>query len=68
MTHEAADVELIDMEGKRVFLTDGEVVPITDCFDADGDECDPDEAVAVVAGRDGYGWLTISIDERVTVH
>ncbi len=29
----------------------GEIIPLTDFFDSDGEECDPDDAVAAVGGH-----------------
>ncbi len=41
---------------------DGQELPITDGFDAEGGECDLDAAVACVAGpdKDGY-WISIDL-------
>ena len=65
-----ADVELVDLDGMRVFLTCGGVVPIVSCFDADGEECGAEYAVSVVAGpwTDAHYWLAIELsgsDEAV---
>ena len=48
---------------KRVAITeDGQELPVTNLFDSDGDECEPDEAVACVAGPDKDGlWLSIDL-------
>jgi hypothetical protein len=44
-------------------LTDAdEVVPITNWLDAEGDECERDEAVMALAGQDGIGWFSLVLD------
>lgn len=44
--------------GQRVaVLADGARVPITDFFDADGDDCLLEEAVMFVCGSDETGWF-----------
>ncbi len=54
-----------------VITEDGQTLPITNMFDADGDECDDvDDAVTCVAGSDKDGlWLSIdfSVMEKVTL-
>lgn len=44
-------------------LDDGEVLPVTNMYDCDGDECDDFwEATVVVAGPDKDGmWVTIGL-------
>lgn len=64
-------IELIDLDTRRVVLTDGTILPITDFFDEDGDDCEPEEAVTCVAGTDEFGWLDIEIlpeDARPALH
>lgn len=46
---------------KIVLLDDHRYVEITDCFDARGDNCEPEDATVVVAGCDELGWLTIDV-------
>lgn len=64
--------EWIDTRNNRVLLTDGTELPIAGYMDVYGNDCDPSDAVVIVAGTDEYGWLTIEIDwddmEPVTVH
>ena len=43
-----------------LLLNSGEVLPITHLLDEDGDFCDPDAAVVVVAGSDTRGWWTVT--------
>lgn len=63
------DVERICIDSRFVVLTDGEVLPITNFYDDDGDECEPADATSCIAGRDGYGWVTIEIiDTSETIH
>lgn len=48
---------------------DGELLPVTDWFDEWGENCGPEDAVTCVAGREGYGWLTIELEENLeSVH
>lgn len=48
---------------RRVAITeDGQEMPVTHFFDANGDDCDCDEAVSCVAGPDKDGlWLQIDL-------
>lgn len=62
-------VEFINLTRGFVGLAGGRTIPITEYFDDSGDECEPDDAVCVVAGSDDFGWLSIEIvGEQVTVH
>lgn len=63
-------IELLDFDGRVCFLEGGKTVPITNFFDEDGDECEPDDAVACIAGSNEFGWLTINLGEfeQPTVH
>ena len=60
-----------DRATRMVITEDGQTLPITNMFDADGDECDDvDDAVTCVAGPDKDGlWLSIdfSVMEKVTL-
>lgn len=40
-------------------------VEVTDWFDEEGDECDPEDAASCVGGSDDFGWVTISIKESI---
>ena len=57
-----ADVTHVALHDGYVML-DGEfAVAITNMMDENGDDtCDPDEAVAIVAGDDHHGWYTIDL-------
>jgi len=64
------EVELVNLTQNYVMFTNGVSVPITDYFDSDGDECEPDRATVCVAGDDAVGWFSIEIaptSERVTI-
>ena len=68
-----------DRATRMAITEDGQTLPITNMFDADGDECDDvdgdecddvDDAVTCVAGPDKDGlWLSIdfSVMEKVTL-
>ena len=48
---------------QALFLDDeGHVLPITDWFDEDGDDCASDEAVVCIAGTEGR-WFAIDLRE-----
>lgn len=58
------DVVSINLGLKRVVLATGEIVPITDFLDEEGDETDdPELALIVIAGPFGphQRWLAIDI-------
>ena len=58
-------IEAINLHDRQALLTTGEVIPITELFDDEGDETDdPDEAVAFVAGRPGL-WINALVDDYV---
>jgi len=64
------DVEAINVAERIALLSDGSSAPITNLFDADGEETvDADEAVAFVAGA-GAQWFAGRIDsyQRVTTY
>lgn len=62
-------VEFANLTDGFVHLNDGTDLPIVRMLDADGEDCDDTfEAVAVVAGTDGFGWLAISLTSRETLH
>jgi hypothetical protein len=52
------DVASVNLSRRLAVLTDGETVPVTQMFDADGDDTDdPAQAAAFVAGRPGK-WFS----------
>lgn len=63
------EIDRVSIDGRFVVMSDGAILPITNFFDDDGDECEPGEATTVIAGTDEYGWLTIELfDEAGTIH
>lgn len=62
------DIEYVDVTNGQVVLADGTILPITDWFDSNGDDCEPDEAVMVVAGSDAFGWVDVAVSGPETVH
>ena len=56
------DFMRISSRGSFVVLKNGEILPITTAFDLDGDECDVQDAVTVVAGpsKNG-GWYSLDM-------
>tara|TARA_R100001143_G_C3315147_1_gene112060 strand:- start:237 stop:437 length:201 start_codon:yes stop_codon:yes gene_type:complete len=62
---------VVDLDrGYVVSVEDMEQAPITESFDADGDDCDLSDAVSVVAGPFSFGWVSVSLchDDLATVH
>jgi hypothetical protein len=59
----------INRERSFVVMGDDTVIPITNFIDFDGEDCDPDDAYALVAGDEDFGWLTIEApDFDTAVH
>lgn len=44
------------------------IMPVTDWFDKDGEDCEPEEAFVCVAGADGFGWITITLGNPVRLN
>lgn len=56
------EVAMINVTQGVALTEDGQILPITNSYDEDGDDCDPAEAVACVAGPDKDGlWLSIDL-------
>jgi len=55
-------IAYVDLGGMFVLLNSGDTLPITNMFDADGDECDAADAVSVVEGADGRGWWSVPLE------
>ena len=54
---------LVLMDAATVMLEGGQSIPIEQWFNADGEDCGPDEAVSCVAGPDSENnWLAIDLD------
>lgn len=56
------EVAMINVARGVALTEDGQILPITNSSDEGGDDCDPAEAVACVAGPDKDGlWLSIDL-------
>lgn len=53
-------VGMVSLDGGFVLLVTGDTLPITHFFDGDGDDCEPEDAVCIVAGS-GDLWLSIEV-------
>lgn len=61
MSHEVA---MINVALGVAVMEDGQELPVTNAFDEDGDDCDPEDAVACVAGPDRDGmWVSIDLKQ-----
>lgn len=54
--------EAINLARKSFLDSDGFEHPITHMFDADGNECEPCDAVSAVAGTEGR-WYCLDLSE-----
>lgn len=61
-------IEYVDLDAGMVRLADGTELPITDWFDCDGDDCEPENAVTIVAGSEAFGWIDVELSRAETVH
>lgn len=61
-------IDFIDLDAGMVRMADGTELPITDWFDCDGDPCEPDQAVTIVAGTEAFGWIDAELSPPLTVH
>ena len=50
-----------------LLLSDDSLVPIVSWLDEDGEDCDPQEAVVFIAGKDGLGWFACVVEEFAKV-
>ena len=58
------EVDAVNKGIGYALTNDGKTIPITDCLDADGEPCESDDAVSVVAGPDADGkWWHIILSE-----
>lgn len=70
MAEEAArqlTVVAINKDRRLALTSDGTQLPISKCFDSRGEDCEPDEAVAFVAGA-GSRWFAIDAASVTSVH
>lgn len=51
------DIEAVNRTDEIALTSCGEVVPVTTFIGADGEECEPLDAVSFVAGSDEAGWF-----------
>jgi hypothetical protein len=59
-----SDVAAVNVSKCIAVLEDGSLVPITNLFDAWGDECAPEDAVSAVAGPTQEGsWISLDLAE-----
>lgn len=59
----ALDVSSANLTKRIAVLTDGRVVPVTNLFDAEGnDVTEPDDAVSFVCGE-GSTWLACAVED-----
>ena len=59
-----AEIEALNRALRIILLDDGKTYPITNWFDQNGDDCDPDDAEFAVAGPDSNGkWYTIELGD-----
>jgi hypothetical protein len=51
------------LHGERwlAVMPHGQVVPVTNWFDDEGDDCEHTDAITCVAGCDEIGWMTIEL-------
>lgn len=64
MTREEAEIAFVHLDKHYVELTDGVKLPITDWIGSDGEDCDPEDATVIVAGYEGYGWITVELGDE----
>lgn len=56
------EISYVDLDGGVVCLIDGQTAPITNLLDVWGDDCEPENAVVIVAGPFAGGWLSIDLE------
>lgn len=62
------EVSCVNRHKNLAITEDGQSLPVAHYFDADGEDCDFDDAVTCVAGPDKDGlWLTIDFREMERV-
>lgn len=64
------DILFINRVAEIAVLTDNRVIPVTNWFDTQGEDCGPEAAVVCVAGAENVGWYTVDLvaGDYVTVH
>lgn len=51
--------------GHIAVFSDDLILPITDWFDLNGEDCEPEVAAACVCGNDEMGWVTITLNAGI---
>lgn len=70
MTDKTICIQAINIDNRLVLTTTGAVYPMEKFYDIEGVECEPDDAVQVIAGCDEC-WFTFDPRddfEKLTVH
>lgn len=55
-------IAYVDLDRRYVVLNSGDTLPLTNMFDDDGEECEADSAVSIVAGTDDSGWYSVRLE------
>lgn len=63
MNERKLDVIAVNRGDQLAMLDNGELIPVKHWLDRDGEFCEPDDAVACVAGKNGLGWWAIDLDQ-----
>jgi hypothetical protein len=64
MPKKPPDVIGVNLDKGNVYLEGGKMVPIVHFFDEMGDDCEPTEAVSIVAGDDAIGWYSMDLNKK----
>lgn len=64
-TLDRVEVEYIDLDNDLVCMTDGVKLEIIGYYNSKGDECEREDAVALMAGHDDYGWIGVDIGDSI---
>lgn len=54
-------VQSVHRGNAQALLSNDVIVPVTNWFGADGEECEPITAVTCVCGADGVGWYAVDL-------
>jgi len=62
------EVRVIPSGGGHIALFgDDLILPVTDWFDKDGEDCDPEDACSCVCGCDELGWVAIDLHPAIGI-
>lgn len=56
-------VEFVNLDAGFVLTSEDDILPIEQMFDWEGNECGPDDAVAIVAGSEEFGWVSFGLGD-----